>query len=116
LEKDRATIVRLQTNDLSLERFEKLQETIDQLKAETTQLKQEKFVQLDQVKEIQERANDLDVENNQLTLKMKQLKELLEQRDETIALIREKMNNHDEDGSSGKRRHRNDQYLYASRI
>lgn len=103
LEKERETVARVQSNDLSLERFEKLQETIDALKSETTQLKQDKFSQVDQLQEVQERANQLDLANNELTMKMKQLKELLQQRDETIARIREKMldDNDDEEKASG---------------
>ncbi|CAF2885591.1 unnamed protein product [Rotaria sp. Silwood2] len=97
LEKERGTIVRLQSADLSLERSEKLEEIIHQLKSEITQLKQEKFAQLDQLEQVQERANQLDIDNNQLTIKMKQLKDLLEQKDETIAQIREKILNNDND-------------------
>ncbi|CAF2885569.1 unnamed protein product [Rotaria sp. Silwood2] len=97
LEKEREAIVRLQSADLSLERSEKLEEIIHQLKSEITQLKQEKFAQLDQLEQVQERANQLDIDNNQLTIKMKQLKDLLEQKDETIAQIREKILNNDND-------------------
>lgn len=84
-----------------MERLEKLQETIRDLQSEITQLTQDKFAQVDQLHEIQERTNQLDVENNQLTNKMKQLKEMLEQRDDTIARIREKMNNNDDDSDTG---------------
>jgi chromosome segregation ATPase len=84
-----------------LERLESLQETINELKTETTKLKQDKFAQIDQVNEMKERANQLDVENNKLTIKMKQLKDLLEQRDETIARIREKMVNESNDQTIG---------------
>ena len=86
-----------------MERFEKLQETIDGLKSEITQLKQDKFAQVDRLQETQDRANKLDLDNNELTMKMKQLKELLQQRDETIARIREKMldDNDDEEKTSG---------------
>lgn len=86
-----------------MERFEKLQETIDGLKSEITQLKQDKFAQTDRLQETQDRANQLDLDNNELTMKMKQLKELLQQRDETIARIREKMldDNDDEEKASG---------------
>ncbi|UJR22902.1 hypothetical protein I4U23_025930 [Adineta vaga] len=92
LEKERATISRYQSNDLSLERFEKSQELIHELKSEITQLKQDKFTQKDQLQEIQDHSNQLDIENNQLTLRMKQLKVLLEQRDQTIKRIQEKIN------------------------
>ena len=104
LDKERETNVRVQSNDLSLERFEKLQETIDGLESEISQLKQEKFAQVDQLQEAKDRANQLDLDNNELTIKMKQLKELLEQRDETITRIREKMldDNDDEEKTSGK--------------
>jgi peptidoglycan hydrolase CwlO-like protein len=97
LEKERETISRLQSNDLSLERFEKLQEIIHELKSEITQLKQDKFAQTDQLHRVQEQANQLDIDNNELTIKMKQLKDLLEQRDQTIARIREKMLTDDDD-------------------
>jgi len=97
LEKERETISRLQSNDLSLERFEKLQEIIHELKSEITQLKQDKFAQIDQLHRVQEQANQLDIDNNELTIKMKQLKDLLEQRDQTIARIREKMLTDDDD-------------------
>ncbi len=103
LEKERETIARLHSNDLSLERFEKLQEIIHELKSEITQLKQDKFAQTDQLQEVQEHANQLDIDNNELTIKMKQLKDLLEQRDETIARIREQMlnDNDDEEKTTG---------------
>ncbi|CAF4907394.1 unnamed protein product, partial [Rotaria sp. Silwood2] len=52
LEKEREAIVRLQSADLSLERSEKLEEIIHQLKSEITQLKQEKFAQLDQLEQV----------------------------------------------------------------
>ncbi len=93
----------MQSNDLSLERFEKFQEIIQELKSEISQLKQEKFDQIDQLQQIQQHANQLDIDNNQLTIKMKQLKDLLEQRDETITRIRQKMlnDNHDEEQSTG---------------
>jgi hypothetical protein len=97
LEKERETISRLQSNDLSLERFEKLQEIIHELKSEITQLKQDKFAQTDQLHRVQEQANQLDIDNNELTIKMKQLKDLLEHRDQTIARIREKMLTDDDD-------------------
>ncbi|CAF4484310.1 unnamed protein product [Rotaria sp. Silwood1] len=97
LEKERQTIIRPESTDLSLERFQKLEEIIHQLKSEITQLKQEKFTQFDQLEQVQERANQLDIDNNELTIKMKQLKDLLQQRDETIAQIREKMLNSDDD-------------------
>ena len=84
-----------------MERLENLQQTIHDLKSELTQLKQNKYAQVDQLQEFQERANQLDVENSQLTNKMKQLKELLEQRDETIARIRDKVNNDDDDSETG---------------
>ncbi|CAF4112772.1 unnamed protein product, partial [Adineta steineri] len=91
LEKERVTVGRLQSTDLSLERFEKTQEVIQELKSEITQLKQEKFAQKDQLHEIQDHANQLDIENNQLTIRMKQLKVLLEQREQTIKNIQEKI-------------------------
>ena len=104
LDKERETNARVQSNDLSLERFEKLQETIDGLESEISQLKQEKFAQVDQLQEAKDRANQMDLDNNELTIKMKQLKELLEQLDETITRIREKMldDNDDEEKTSGK--------------
>ncbi len=101
LVKERETISRLQSNDLSLERLEKLQETIHELKSEITQLKQEKFAQIDQLQQVQERSNQLDIDNNELTIKMKQLKDLLEQRDQTIARIRGKMLNDDDEETTG---------------
>ncbi len=103
LEKEREIIARLQSNDLSLERFEKLQEVIHKLKSEMTQLKQEKFAQTDQLQQVQEHANQLDIDNNELTIKMKQLKDLLDQRDQTMALIRQKMlnDNDDEEKTTG---------------
>jgi len=87
----------LQSNNLSLEHIEKLQEIIHELKSEITQLKQDKFAQIDQLHRVQEQANQLDIDNNELTIKMKQLKDLLEQRDQTIARIREKMLTDDDD-------------------
>ncbi|CAF3682940.1 unnamed protein product [Rotaria socialis] len=102
LEKERETLARLQSTDLSLERFEKLQEIINELKSEISQLKQEKFAQQDQLEEAQQQANQLDIDNNELAIKMKQLKDLLEQRDETIAQIREKMLNNDDDDDEEK--------------
>jgi chromosome segregation ATPase len=65
-----------------LERFEKLQETIHKLRSEITQLEKEKCAQTDQLHEIQERASQLDIDNNKLTIKMKQLKDLLEHKKE----------------------------------
>ncbi|CAF5200341.1 unnamed protein product, partial [Rotaria magnacalcarata] len=102
LEKERETLIRLQSTDLSLERFEKLQGIINELKSEISQLKQEKFAQQDQLEEAQQHANQLDIDNNELVIKMKQLKDLLEQRDETIAQIREKMLNNDADDDEDK--------------
>ena len=85
-----------------MERFEKLQETIHELKSEVTQLKQEKFVQIDQLEEVRERANQLDIDNNELIIKMKQFKGLLEQKDQIITQLREKMldNNNDNDNDN----------------
>ncbi|UJR26027.1 hypothetical protein I4U23_007373 [Adineta vaga] len=101
LEKDRETIARLQSNDLSLERFETLQQTIQDLKAEISQLKQDKFAQLDELQSVQEQTKQLDLDNNQLTIKMKQLKDLLQQRDETIKNMRNKVrNNQREDANN----------------
>ncbi|CAF0751568.1 unnamed protein product [Rotaria sordida] len=97
LEKEQETIIRLQSIDLSLDHVEKLEGIIHELKSEITQLKQDKLIQLDQLDQVQERANQLDIDNNQLTIKMKQLKDLLEQKDETIAQIREKILNNDDD-------------------
>ncbi|CAF4217507.1 unnamed protein product, partial [Rotaria magnacalcarata] len=75
---------------------------INELKSEISQLKQEKFAQQDQLEEAQQHANQLDIDNNELVIKMKQLKDLLEQRDETIAQIREKMLNNDADDDEEK--------------
>jgi chromosome segregation ATPase len=82
----------MQSNDISLERFEKSQEIIQDLKSQITQLKQENFIQKDQLQEIQDHTNQLDIDNNQLTHRMKQLKDLLEQRDQTIKRIHDKIN------------------------
>jgi chromosome segregation ATPase len=82
----------MQSNDISLERFEKSQEIIQELKSQITQLKQENFIQKDQLQEIQDHTNQLDIDNNQLTHRMKQLKDLLEQRDQTIKRIHDKIN------------------------
>ena len=92
-----------------MERFEKLQETIHELKSEVTQLKQEKFAQIDQLEEVREHTNQLDIDNNELTIKMKQFKDLLEQKDETITQLREKMldnknNNDDDDDNDSERK------------
>jgi hypothetical protein len=67
-----------------LERFEKFQEIIHQLKSEISQLKQDKFTQVDHLQELQEHSH--------LTLQMKQMKNRLEQRDQTLLRIREKLN------------------------
>ncbi|CAF4379863.1 unnamed protein product, partial [Adineta steineri] len=93
LEKERKTLAQLQSNDLSSERFEKLQETIQLLKSEISQLKQDKFTQTDQLQQLQEQANQLNIDNNQRIIKMKQLKDLIEQKDETITRMREKLLN-----------------------
>jgi len=82
----------MQSNDISVERFEKSQEIIQDLKSQITQLKQENFIQKDQLQEIQDHTNQLDIDNNQLTHRMKQLKDLLEQRDQTIKRIHDKIN------------------------
>ena len=70
-----------------------------------TQLKQEKFALTDQLQEVQEHSNQLDIDNNQLTIKMKQLKDLLEQKEQTITQIRQKMitdkENEDHDNTTG---------------
>ncbi|CAF0886914.1 unnamed protein product [Adineta ricciae] len=92
LEKERATISKYQSNDISLERFEKSQELIQELKSENAKLKEEKFTHKDQLQEIQDQVNKLDLENNQLILRMKQLKDLLEERDQTIKHIQERIN------------------------
>lgn len=84
----------MQTNDLSLERFETLQATIHDLKGEISQLKQEKFAQTDELQQLQEQTKQFDLDNNQLTNKMKQLKDLLQQRDETISRLRHKGRRH----------------------
>ena len=83
LEKERKTIARLQSNDLSLERFEQLQQIINDLKSENTQLKQERFAQTEELQRIQERVNQLDIDNNELTIKLQQLKAYFEQPDQT---------------------------------
>jgi hypothetical protein len=72
----------LQSHDLSLERFEKLQEIIHQFK-------QDKSAQADRLQQVQDHANQLDIHNNELIIKMKKLKDRLEQREETIARIPE---------------------------
>jgi hypothetical protein len=65
-------------------------------------LKEDKFAQTDQLQQVQEHANQLDIDNNELTIKMKQLKDLLQQRDQTIACIRQKMlNDNDEENITG---------------
>lgn len=92
LEKERAIISKYQSNDISLERFEKSQDLIQELKSENAQLKQEKFTHKDQLQEIQDQVNKLDLDNNQLTLRMKQLKDLLDERDQTIKHIQERIN------------------------
>ena len=63
LEKERTTVNRFHSNDLSLERLEKSQEQIQELKSTITQLKQEKFTEHDQLREMQEHSNQLDLEN-----------------------------------------------------
>lgn len=102
LDKERATVERLQTSDLSLDRFEKLQETISQLKSECSQLKNENMLKVDEIQQIHEETKELNVEKNQLTLKMKQLKELIEQRDQTITKLREKIVDEQNDEFVGK--------------
>ncbi len=65
-------------------------------------MKEDKFAQTDQLQQVQEHANQLDIDNNELTIKMKQLKDLLQQRDQTIACIRQKMlNDNDEENITG---------------
>ncbi|CAF1208086.1 unnamed protein product [Adineta ricciae] len=97
LEKERETIARLQSNDLSLERFETLQQTILDQKAEISQLKQAKLAQIDELEIVQKQAKQLDLDNNQLTIKMKQLKDLLQQQEETINRINSKAYNGNDD-------------------
>ncbi len=91
LDKEREIVIRLQSNNLSLEGFEKTQEIIQELKSELNELKHEKLIHKNQVEDIQEHANQLDIENHQLTLKIKQLKDLFEQRDQTIKKIHKKI-------------------------
>ena len=78
-EKDRENLARLQSNDVSLERLEKSQVTIQELRSEIAQLKQETFTRLEQFEDVQNHTHQLHIENNHLTLRMKQLKERLEQ-------------------------------------
>ena len=85
-------VARLQSNDLSLKRFEQLQKIIQELKSETNQLKEEKATQGDQLQKIHDHSNQVDIENNQLVFRMKQLKDLFEQREQTIRDIFDKMN------------------------
>ena len=47
-------------------------------------MKQEKLAQIDELEVVQKQAKQLDLDNNQLTIKMKQLKDLLQQQEETI--------------------------------
>lgn len=81
LEKERTMVSRIQSNDFSLERFEKSEEIIRELKSTVTQLTQEKFQEQDQLREVQVHSKQLVLENHQLTVRMKQLKDLLKQRD-----------------------------------
>lgn len=97
MEKERETIARLQSSDFSAERFQILQNIIHELKLENTHLKQENLIQTDQLQQIHQQANQLDIDNNELTIKMKQLKELLEQRNEMIICIQEKILNENQD-------------------
>jgi len=80
-DKDRNTIARLQSGDISLERFEKSQEYIQELKSEISQLKQDKFSQQDQIIDLQQRNNEIDVKNYQLTSKIKQIFEQIQTHD-----------------------------------
>lgn len=92
LEGERSNVVRLQSSDLSIENFEKLKETIQNLRSEIKQLKQEKFHQIDQSHEIQEHADQLDLEKNELIIRMTHFKDLYEQYDRTIKHLQDKIN------------------------
>lgn len=96
LEKQRTTVNRIQSNDFSIERFEKSEETIQELRSTITQLTQEKFLEQDQSRENQEHSKQLRIDNHQLTLRMKQLKGLLEQRNGIIKQVQEKIQTDDE--------------------
>ena len=63
-----------------MENFEKSEETIRDLKSTITQLTQEKYQEHDQLREIQEQCKQLNLDKHQLTIRMKQMKHLLEQR------------------------------------
>ncbi|CAM2714606.1 unnamed protein product [Rotaria socialis] len=91
LEREQETVVHLQCKDLSIERFGKLQETIQQLKSEIVQLKKDKLNQNDQSQEMKEHANQRDVETSELILRMKQMKDLFERHDQTIKYIQDKL-------------------------
>ena len=77
-EKDRENLARLQSVDVSLERLEKSQALIQELRSEIAQLKQEKCARLEQFEDVQNHIHQLHIENNHLTLRMKHLKERLE--------------------------------------
>lgn len=78
-----------------MEQSEQLQQMINDLKSEITQLEKEKLTQTDELHHVQERANQLDIDNNELTITLKQLKDLLEERDQTIAELTENANNNE---------------------
>lgn len=96
LEKQRTTINRFQTNDFSIERYEKSEETIQELKSTITQLTQEKYFEQDQLREVQDQSKQLRMDKHHLTLRMKQLKGLLEQRDKLIKRVEEKIQTDEE--------------------
>ncbi|CAF4541042.1 unnamed protein product, partial [Didymodactylos carnosus] len=93
LEKEQSTISRIECSDLTLERFEKLQETINQLRHDLNQLKQEKFALNDDYNQLIEKSHKSEIENNELVTKLKQLKTIIVERDNIIQTIKDKITN-----------------------
>ncbi|CAF3590314.1 unnamed protein product [Didymodactylos carnosus] len=93
LEKKQSIILRLESTDLTLERFEKLQETINQLRHDMNQLKQEKSLLNNKYDQLVEKSNKNEIENTELTTKMKQLRTIIIERDNIIQIIKDKIMN-----------------------
>jgi predicted nuclease with TOPRIM domain len=104
LTKEHAMTVRLQSNDLSIEHFEKHRKMIDTLKTEIIQLKDELRTHQGQSQSMKEQMNRTNIENNQLTLKVKQWKDALEQRQQWIDRVRQEVDRNASEGISHRSR------------
>ena len=92
--------LRLQSNDLSIEHWEKCRQMIDTFKADIAQLKQEQRTHLDEIRVMHDQVNQANIERNQLTFKAQRWKDELEQREQWIDRLRQAVDHNTSGGIS----------------